>query len=68
MISSRFAVAVLAVFFLAACGGSQPMTGAPAPANQPATRFQPQSVKGYYLATFSTQVGYSLPEAAERSP
>jgi hypothetical protein len=65
MISSRFTLAAsLAVVFLAACGGSQPMTAAPTTAAQPATRSQPQSVKGYYLATFTTQVGYSLPESS----
>jgi hypothetical protein len=62
MISSRFAlVASPAVLFLAACGGSQPMTGAPSTGGQPAARSQQQSLKGYYLATLTTQVGSGLP-------
>jgi hypothetical protein len=65
MISSRFTLAAsLAVLFLAGCGGSQPLTGTPATAAQPATSFQPQSVKGFYLATFTTEVGSSLPESS----
>jgi hypothetical protein len=62
MISSRFAlVASPAVLFLAACGGSQPMTGAPSTGGQPAARSQQQSLKGYYLAKFTNVVGSSLP-------
>jgi predicted small lipoprotein YifL len=62
MISSRFAlVASLAVLSLAACGGSQPMTSAPSAEVQPAARSQQQSLKGYYLANFTTVVGGGLP-------
>ena len=62
MISSRFASAgSLAGLLLAACGGSQPMTSAPNTGVQPATRSQQQSLKGYYLAQLTTQVGSWLP-------
>ena len=46
---------------LVGCAGSQPITGAPAAASQPATHFRAQSLQGYYLATFTTQVGQGLP-------
>jgi hypothetical protein len=62
MISSRFAlVASLMGLFLAACGGSQPMTGAPSAPVQPAARSREQSFHGYYLANFTTAVGSGLP-------
>jgi hypothetical protein len=51
----------VAVGMLAACGGSQPMTGALTTAAQPATPSQQQSPKGYYLAKFTNVVGSSLP-------
>ena len=53
--------ACVAIGMLAACGGSQPMTGAPSTGVQPATRSQHQSLNGYYLTKFTTVVGYSLP-------
>jgi hypothetical protein len=47
---------------LAGCGGSQqPVSGAPSTGVQPATRFQQQSLNGYYLAKISTVVGNGLP-------
>jgi hypothetical protein len=62
MIGSRFAlVASLMGLFVAACGGSQPMTGAPRAAVQPATPSREQFFHGYYLAKFTTAVGNSLP-------
>jgi hypothetical protein len=62
MISSRFAlVASLMGLFLAACGGSQPMTAAPGAAAQPATHSRQPPFHGYYLAYFDTQVGSGLP-------
>jgi hypothetical protein len=42
---------------LAACGGSQPMTGAPSMGVQSAARSQQKVLKGSYLATFTTVVG-----------
>jgi hypothetical protein len=56
----RFA-ASLAVVFLAACGGSQPGTGAPSAAFQPAARLSEESFRGYYSATFTDVVGSTLP-------
>jgi hypothetical protein len=65
MIGSRFALAAsLAVLLLAACGGSQLMTGASSVGIQPATRSAERSLKGYYLAKFTTEVGGSLPESS----
>jgi hypothetical protein len=65
MIGSRFALAAsVAVVFLAACNGSQPMTGAPSTGIQPATRSAARPLKGYYLAKFTTEVGGSLPESS----
>lgn len=62
MIRSRFAlVASLTGLFLAACGGSQPMTAAPSAAVQPATHSRQPSFHGYYLANFTTAVGSGLP-------
>ena len=62
MISSRFALAAsLAVLFLAACGGSQPMTAAAGTAVQPATRSSEQPFRGYYSAKFTDVVGGTLP-------
>jgi hypothetical protein len=37
------------------------MIGAPSTGVQPATRSRQQSLKGYYLATLTTQVGGGLP-------
>jgi hypothetical protein len=52
--------AVIAI--LTGCGGlQQPMTGAPSAGGQPARRFQPQLLNGYYLTKFTTVVGSSLP-------
>ena len=56
--SSRSALcASIAATLLAACGGSQPITGAPSTAVQSATRSPQKALKGYYLATFTTVVG-----------
>jgi hypothetical protein len=59
MISHSAFAASLAVLFLGACGGSQPMGGAPSTAVQPATRSLEQSLHGYYLTKFTTVVGSS---------
>jgi hypothetical protein len=62
MFSSRIALAAsLAVPFLAACGGSQPVTAAAGTAVQPATRAGEVSFRGYYLAKFTDVVGSTLP-------
>jgi hypothetical protein len=53
----------VAAAMLAGCG-SQPMTGAPSTGVQPATRSPEQSLQGYYLAKFTTEVGNSLPESS----
>ncbi len=66
MIGSRFALAAsLAGLFLAACGGSQPMTGAASASTgaQSATRSAQESLKGYYLAKFATVVGSGPPSS-----
>jgi hypothetical protein len=47
----------VAAAMLAGCGGSQPMTGAPSTGVQSATRSPQKTLKGYYLATFTTVVG-----------
>ena len=61
MISSRFvSAASLAVLFLAACGGSQPMTATAHTAAQATVRVPTQSFHGYYLAKFTTVVGSNL--------
>ena len=52
--------ASLAVLFLAACGGSQPMTATANTAAQPTARVRAQSFHGYYLAKFTTVVGSNL--------
>jgi hypothetical protein len=59
----RFPLAAsLALSALAGCAGSQPMmTGAPSARVQSATHFAAQSLQGYYLATFTTEVGTGLP-------
>jgi hypothetical protein len=49
-----------AAAMLAACGGSQPMTGAPSAGVQPATRARAKSFDGYYLAKFTHEVGSTL--------
>lgn len=63
MLSSPLALAMsVSVPLLAACGGSQPTTDAPSTVVQPAaTRSQAQSLHGYYLATFTDEVGYPIP-------
>jgi hypothetical protein len=60
---SRFALGVCAAAAIfAGCGGSQTMTSAPSTGVQPATRAASAStLKGYYLAQFTTVVGNSLP-------
>lgn len=61
----RYAVSVCAAAaILAGCGGSQPMTSAPGTGVQSATRSAERSLKGYYLAKFTTEVGNSLPESS----
>lgn len=52
----------VAVGMLAGCGGSQqPITSAPSMGVQAATRSAQRPLKGYYLATLTTQVGSGLP-------
>jgi hypothetical protein len=53
-----------AIAILVGCGGSQPMMGATSTGVQPATRSPQQSLRGYYLAKFTTLVGSSLPESS----
>jgi hypothetical protein len=61
MISSRSALtASLAIFSLAACGGSQQTAGPPSAAIQPATRTRERSFHGYYTAQFTDKVGSTL--------
>jgi hypothetical protein len=53
--------ACVAICMLAACGGSQPTTGAPGAAVQSATRSWERSFHGYFLAKFTDVVGYPIP-------
>lgn len=58
----RYALAAsFAVFVLAGCGGSQPMTDSVNTGVQPATRARAQSFRGYYSAKFTDVVGSTLP-------
>jgi len=62
---SRHALGICAaVAMLAGCGGSQPMMGATSTGVQPAMHPPEQSLQGYYLAKFTTEVGSSLPESS----
>jgi hypothetical protein len=58
--------ACVAVALLAGCGGSQPVTDAASASTtgvQSATRSAQESLKGYYLAKFTTVVGSGPPSS-----
>jgi hypothetical protein len=63
--SARRALMTSTAFvLLVGCVGPQPITGPPSAGAQPTTRSADRSLRGYYLAKFTTVVGTALPESS----